>query len=598
MATSKRVILDSEDDDSDFEETPNIGGDIDQTETEKRHETIIPQTRSTAETDSSESLFARVYNQAVDLMHPPEGENFPESRIPDTLPSSESLSTVIPDTFPPTEPSLPMPSSTRKSGRARTKTQKETETIDLRTPSKAIDTDTVWDVPSSQVGGSARSSRSSARAKRNRTADTTTQDPYEFPEGTPAPNKRAKRGQPTNEVDSSPIILVPTDTPSSLRLSTRSSNTSAAALDTSNQLYVAQSELTTSQIQQYEVVNVSSQNGMEAPQPSLPALPADLGEVTHKSSGATVRTIAYTTPSHFGSSRQDMPSTAGPGDASMEEAPVTLENQPEQSSPDVLTDIPTSTAAKKRGRKKAAFSSAPTNSSSAPRAKKRKVVYGSDDDADELDGAYGDEEIPEPPVEEPQDTVDETFAPEVEAELMVEIAAPPPEPAAKKKRGRKKKDPTPVEPVPQLEEPSFETPVVEEAEEPPSKKRRGRPRRSEVAKAPTPEVESEPVEPEPLARAPRNTQRGRKKKTEEEKEEEQEEEAYKPEPGPGDDVKENKKQEMKPVEQPVTKTKEEKKPAKEKTAADVIAATNKVQYRVGLSKRSRIAPLLKSLKKP
>ncbi|KAK3997051.1 hypothetical protein QBC44DRAFT_354957 [Cladorrhinum sp. PSN332] len=600
MATSKRVILDSEDDDSDFEVT-NTGDEIGQ-----RHETIIPQTTSTAETDSS--LFARVYNQAVALMHPSAAGTSSESRIPDTLPpttglSSESLSTVIPDTFPPTagqmpelEPSLLMPSSTRKSGRARTKTQKATEAIGLTTPRKALDTDTVWDVPSSQVGGSANSTRSSARGKRSRPVEATTQnDPYEFPEATPAPKKRAKRGTQTspvsNEVDSSPIMLVPAETPSSIRRSGR--NKDGGASDTPTQLYVAQSELTASQKQQYEVVNVSSQNGLEAPQPSLPSLSAGFAEMTHKSSGVTASTIPYTTPSRLGSSRHEMPSTAGPGDTWVEKntSAVQTENQPQQSSPDVLTDVPASTSAKKRGRKKAATRA----------AKKRKVViYGSDDDVDELDGAYGDEEASGPPVEEPQDIVDETFAPEPEPELITETAPSPKEPPAKKKRGRKKKEGTPVEPVVQSEEPSFEPLNAAESGEPPSKKRRGRPRKSDMAKAPTPEPVLPPIEPEPLAEVPRTQKRGRKKITDEE----EEEEAYKPvaevEAEEEDDVKENKKQQETKavvVVEPEVKKKEEK-PAPAKTAADVIAATNKVQYRVGLSKRSRIAPLLKSLKKP
>ncbi|KAK4165101.1 hypothetical protein QBC43DRAFT_316762 [Cladorrhinum sp. PSN259] len=632
MAPSKRVILDSEDDDSDFEET-TTGGDINvgQTEDEphdKRHETIIPQTKSTAETDSS--LFARAYNQAVALMHPFDASTSSESHIPDTLPptagiSSESLATVIPNTYPPTagqtleaELALSMSSSTRKSGRARTKSQKAAETIDLTTPSKALDTDSVWEVPSSQnvgAGGSAKSTRSSARGKRNRAAETTIQnDPYEFPEATPAPkSKRAKRDTQTsplpNDVDSSPIVLLPAETPSSLRRSGRNNHDTTGALEVPTQLYVEQSELTMSQKQQYEVVNISSQNGLEVPQPTLPTQLAGFVEVVHKSSGVTVSTIPYSTPSRMDSSRQEMPSTAKSVNTSAEEdGSAGQTDNPQQSSPDVLIDMPASASAKKRGRKKAVTASLATNSSSASRAaKKRKVVYGSDDEMDELDGDYGHEDVSELPTEEPQDLKDETFTPNPELEpAVIETTSAPQEPPAKNKRGRKKKEPTLAEPVAQLDEATVEPPAVVESEEPPSKKRRGRPRKSDVTTAPAPEplpiepevIEEEPA-PKPLAEVSRNQQRGRKKAAVEDDEEE--EEAHTPDAQEDDEVKKNKKQEQEKLEkqataEPVVKKKE--KPAASKTAADFIAATNKVQYRVGLSKKSRIAPLLKSLKKP
>lgn len=630
MAPSKRVILDSEDDDSDFEDS--TGGE-EPTEEEPRHETIISDTGtntvSTAETDPS--FFQRVYNETVAAIHTSAGTTgdsganaFLESLIPDTLPptagiSSESVS-FIPDTFPPTagqrvdtqddEPSLsslPSPSNlmaqTRKSGRAGTKTQIATDTIDLTTPRKPIDD--VWDVPSSFPGaentgaGEPAISTRSTRGKRNRTTEAA-EDPYDFPAATtPAPTrKRTKRGTQTsplpNDADSSPIALVPTETLDSARRLGRArgknNNTAgleSSALEAATKLYVAQSGLTASQKQEYIVVDISSQN---VPQPTLPTQPHGFAEI-HKSSGATVSTIPYTTPSRLGSSRHEMSSTAGPGEVSTEEIPA-QETEEQRSSPDVLSEVPVSTSAK-RGRKKAATSSSTANPSSAPRAaKKRRVVYASDDDVDELEGAYKEEAA--------REHQEQAFVPESEP-VAVEPALALQEPPAEKKRGRKKRE-TVTGPAVQPAEPPVEP------EEPPSKKRRGRPRKSdmEIPQAsepvipPTePEVidaeEEEPI-PVRLVEVSRNSKRGKNTK-----EAEEEEEAYDPE---AEEIKENKQQEKLKVKtekvaagpESVVKAKDER-PAV-KSAAAAIAATTKVQYRVGLSKRSRIAPLLKSLKKP
>lgn len=257
----------------------------------------------------------------------------------------------------------------------------------------------------------------------------------------------------------------------------------------------------------------------------------------------------------------------------------------------------------------------------ARRTKKRKVVREAEDDSWDRDPLGSTQENNDAPPQnlQTQDEVGNTghstaqpvadmdvqaFLPDgepIDIDAM-ETPATAPKPTAKSKRGRKKKGAKTQEHAPEPDEPTqaAETepePVPEPAEttKPPSKRKRGRPRKSEVSK-PQPEPENEPerqpyeeaeantAEPQPLFEVDRNSQ-----------------------PSPeiaatyagGSDVGDSKENVPVTAKDAVVK---DKPTEKEKQAAkdlkDLKSGPQKVQYRVGLSKRSRIAPLLKCLKKP
>ncbi|KAK4453740.1 hypothetical protein QBC34DRAFT_394926 [Podospora aff. communis PSN243] len=210
--------------------------------------------------------------------------------------------------------------------------------------------------------------------------------------------------------------------------------------------------------------------------------------------------------------------------------------------------------------------------------------------------------------------------------------------APKKKRGRKKKEPIPMDDADnsvQEDDPVVvsETAIVEDTE-PPAKKRRGRPRKSTVPE-PDPPVkftnDADEATPAPPASTAKRVRRGRKKKEEAPKsaehvqEEEEEQVGPEPEPVPAlaelpqnsrpsstpklvinasddDDDYDGDMKENEPAEKPATtpprvETVEEKKEVKKAVPLSNQAAVPKVPYRVGLSKKSRIAPLLKSIRK-
>jgi hypothetical protein len=262
---------------------------------------------------------------------------------------------------------------------------------------------------------------------------------------------------------------------------------------------------------------------------------------------------------------------------------------------------------------------------STRRTKRRKVVRETEDDSWELDplgGTQGnndtvprdthDEGIPEDAdytaVQPEMDINEQTPTLEIEP-IDVEVAEVPmttPKPPAKGKRGRKKKGSKPAEPAPELNEPTPAEPEPEPAAapvealvpEPPAKRRRGRPRRSEAAKLQAePEDEqlpeqqlTEEAQAETLSELNHNSQPGA---------------AADPEGNDIGDANPDSKENSPPAAKGITDTETDTKGReKDKQAAagkDVKAGTGgaqTVRYRVGLSKRSRIAPLLKCLKKP
>ncbi|KAK4040579.1 hypothetical protein C8A01DRAFT_15569 [Parachaetomium inaequale] len=484
-----------------------------------------------------------------------------------------------------------------------------------------------------------------------------TQDPYAFPDATPPTRQNTRRGTPSSSArhapqDSSPVMmLVPTEEAASSEKRTRSSRkkkkeasfggiggmeSSSSLADTAvpPSLYVSQSSLTASQRQEYQVVSLSSEAVPEVPDEEMSsplagqALGVGMGEM-YKSSGAT--TIAYPTPSRAASSRRRLPGVVeegegeGEGDGGVAGASLGYDVGYQQSSPDVLTDMTTATASRSKRSRTKVVSSAGLDASeletpaSTRRAKKRKVVREVEDEVWELDPLGRTQENNDAPQQDTQNegeggdaahtaqpelSVDgQASVPEVET-LNVEATEAPiaiPKPAPKGKRGRKKKGPKTQEPAPELEEPIQTAeaepelaPEPSEATEPPGKRKRGRPCKSGTAK-PQPEPEYEPSQqhtdeaqaevetdtaPQPLSELDHNSQPSAAVATKE---------------GGGDAIGDTKENELPAAKEAAVK---EKPTEKEKPAKDVKSGALKVQYRVGLSKRSRIAPLLKCLKKP
>ncbi|KAM7206198.1 hypothetical protein V8F33_000484 [Rhypophila sp. PSN 637] len=237
-----------------------------------------------------------------------------------------------------------------------------------------------------------------------------------------------------------------------------------------------------------------------------------------------------------------------------------------------------------------------------------------------------------------------------EDDIVETTAAVSPEPPPKKKRGRKKKESVLEEPVSDLGFGDATLPTEEipstmadappiEAEEPPTKKRRGRPRKAAATQPETP-IEDAKDETTLESKAPPDNEKGgrkgKKKNTKKNKADDDEDDselnpqAEEIEPARSlADIPDNPRQ-AEPVKQSKTKKtpdadfeveskenddskqrRQEKqkgqgsedieKPAPGKAPATANKAApitpGKVQYRVGLSRKTRIAPLLKSLKK-
>jgi hypothetical protein len=304
------------------------------------------------------------------------------------------------------------------------------------------------------------------------------------------------------------------------------------------------------------------------------------------------------------------------------------------------------TASARRGRRKIASSIGLGSSELEPppstrRAKKRKVVQEVEDNPLELDTPNGRQQDPDvqqqsahsdgqtggeghqaaQPEEAVQEPASTTKSSHVDMEAPTETPMP-----AKGKRGRKKKgakshnlleqpeeavehisnlfgdnqdhsSANSSEPVPAEVDPQ-PAPQPAEAPEPPAKRKRGRPRKSETAKPQPEPMDQEspdqqhaghvqpPVEADataqPLSELSHNFQPD--DPSEGAKGDEDANTANKENKSAVDDVEVSEKSKEKEKEKQVVK--------------DVKPGVQKVQYRVGLSKRSRIAPLLKSLKKP
>lgn len=214
------------------------------------------------------------------------------------------------------------------------------------------------------------------------------------------------------------------------------------------------------------------------------------------------------------------------------------------------------------------------------------------------------------------DPRDQPYAPD-DAPINLDTSPAPPLPTTQKKRGRKKKAAEAQEPPPDPHNPAppatddIPVPTPEPAE-PPAKRKRGRPRKSDTAAkaaeataiTPPPEAQPQPeseagTEQQTLSELPPNSHSqteslqpssaksnsgGEDKENTQPREADMRQAAETRDEGKEDGDGKAQKQELNAKPGAPAKTQDLKVP-------------QKVQYRVGLSRRSRIAPLLKSLKK-
>ncbi|KAK4251739.1 hypothetical protein C7999DRAFT_37459 [Corynascus novoguineensis] len=533
---ARREILDSEDEGSDFGDGPELAD-------AETHETVV-----TREEEPHETAGAS-HNAGTDSTDP---------IVPDTAPTGAATSTWT-DISPAPPPGQktkecssltsitdPVPAS-RKSKRIREVDQ--TEAIDLTsiiTPRKEAPSMTSDIV--TRTYGKRKAVQLSLEQESMQSTCLDTRGLYAFP--TP---RRRQRGTGAGHLPAQ-LSSAAREALSSGRR-TRSSRKKKFSFDVRSilpdtappSLYIARRALTASQKQEYQLASEGLLTGQSL----------GVGEM-YRSSAAT--TIAYPTPSRITPPPPLLPAVSEEG---VPRTSLGHGDDYQQSSPDVLADMTSFATPSSRRSKTKVVSSAGLDSSelslptSARRAKKRKVVR-----------------LGSPVGQLGENLGDKGSIPMVEL-IDVEV---------------------------------IELTQAEEAIEPPPKRRHGRPRKSEA---------SRPLEPEH-----KPEEQPRKEEPEPEPEPKAEPEAE-PEPDTApqrlaelnhnsqpnatvvsngatytvneDDEKEN------DVVAEKRGAEKDKAADKEKQAAKDVkvgAGVQKVRYRVGLSNRTRIAPLLKCLRKP
>ncbi|KAL1880005.1 hypothetical protein VTK73DRAFT_6395 [Phialemonium thermophilum] len=390
---------------------------------------------------------------------------------------------------------------------------------------------------------------------------------------------------------------------------------------TTSSLYIVQSALTASQRQTYQYINPSSEAESENSASRLPVSDGKKIESVHDSSGTT--TIAYTTPSRYASSGL-CPQARNIGTASSVDARRRSQRADgwcPTSSPDIVAG-PYHHLTRDCTQQESPTSRR-TVSDTGPADQLSESLGDISGKADESGGTMPLCDINR----DPRWGVPERDVLDRVSEAKDLGSAPvghPPKVAGATKRGRKKEE---TEPVPTREDeaslcgvghiPVCECPVknIEREEKP--KKKRGRPRKSTT----TPQVEQQPASSvrklEKEEEGPhRNQQTGKR---------EQSEVKDAPvvaddntfgssDPGGGQggcyadrDDHSQRDQYLEPLREEASThglmsekgTDESRKPAGQKDCSGQVptATVGKVQYRVGLSRKSRIAPLLKSLRK-
>ncbi|KAM7209584.1 hypothetical protein V8F20_000322 [Naviculisporaceae sp. PSN 640] len=576
-------------------------------------------------------------------------------------------------------------------------------TTQLTTPRKGTAAEEVdpWELPVSPppatrsmgLGSSSRSSgRITRSSEKRRQSEQTSNvhigqeaDPYEFPSTADVspvrPSKRKKRDHKSSSLRQSNSSEAVRETAGSSwgigqvpAESNHNGPDSSMPPPTLPAMYITTSALTSSQKQQYQPVNLSSQN-----EPEHRDLAGTNGVYPingpYKSSGAT--TIAYPTPSRFVSSvptevlNDVLPQAAPPRDS---DDPVPTEPM---SSPDELAGSAPTNRAKSQATQKAGPSSQLESPVSTRRTKRHTshVDYGgSFNEPIVLDNTQPPNDFQE---NDTSDFIcDQDWQPGNDKQqnrtrkgsVEQSVSAITEQPPAKKKRGRKKKEQIIEEPV--LEEGvgegalpfegsskiELDVPLVrDDIEEPPTKKRRGRPRKSDTAKV-TSTAAQAGIQAEgethddyameqaevPASKGKRgrkaNNKTAKKSKVADSEDEDEEfeakqaldepeestslsemshntrqpaiaEDANLPKTGKTSDEgdnsesKENSNNQQQGKKSPETEDTEKRVLASKATPAPasktnpIMPTPGKVQYRVGLSRKSRIAPLLKSLKK-
>ncbi|KAK3321166.1 hypothetical protein B0T19DRAFT_403738 [Cercophora scortea] len=470
-------------------------------------------------------------------------------------------------------------------------------------------------------------------------------DPYDVPDDSDAPpNKKAKRGRKPASTrqarDVSPMGIPQTgESSGSARRPRRGRGDASGASnestipDTLPSLYLAPSALTASQKEEFKVVRLSSEPGHDGLESSMPPTQAQVTGM-YKSSGAT--TIAYPTPTQFASSGpRELPSVEMSENVSAAVDEMSMEEH-QQSSPDVISAV--SSSAKRRKIKIVNRRGFPSSEREPPVlhqvVEEAAFEYGVDggDPQDDVQFKGDDAEPLQALPAEPEPLADDA----IEMSTMA-----PQEPAPKKKRGRKKKEVVIIQnDVAEDDQAEVSNPTEEflqpsaalmEVDQPP-KRGRGRPRKSDtpaIAAAQAEETVGDTLateSPGPAA-VTGGKKRGRKKKAVPAvvEDSDAEEEAVKEEvDGDHDDDEEEEDVKRRPLSKtsrnsqpPPTDTvsikrdDDAKENQQEQKAVKAVAtpakpspgslagqtSSGKVQYRVGLSKRSRIAPLLKIMRK-
>ncbi|EGS23596.1 uncharacterized protein CTHT_0002910 [Thermochaetoides thermophila DSM 1495] len=614
-----REILDSDDEgsvfgDSDYncEQTLDMLPDTQDASYEANHEVVLASHAATESTDPS--FFQRVYDAQYAAVA---GQPDESGLIPDTLPGKDWVS-VGTDTGPATATT-----SQRKRRRGRIQ---ETDVVDLTspTPLEKNNNSDVWDVPNSAPRQ--RNKRTYGRQRDTESDELApTQDPFAVPEETPRLKRtRVRRGEVATQ-SSSPVMLVPSNTAEG------GADSSSVNTEAGPSLYIPQSELAASQKQECQVVSLSPAEGSEVVsdtfahqhQPTSSEIEEVATTALYKSSGMT--TIAYPTPSRVKSSLRRR---EGQMEAQISGWGV---YEPPQSSPDVLADL-TSTENPKAKRTKAKVVSSTVEEKETPPSirlpKKRRVVqdedegYGDWQQVTSMEQHINDQALSE---EVPEGGADEQFGdqsvapPALESPEIATKQLSPPVESAPKKRGRPRKRKFEEDMTPAQKEPA-PVPTEPEAPVPPAKRKRGRLRKSEVK--PTDDMPAQPAveteadaigsNPETLTEVQVNPQPVMAQPTEDSrhKEETADSSESKENNGNGPSKPATAKDSM-PAKRNVDEYEETPIPKEEDmedggskeaaTPAIVLPKLNlgmKAQYRVGLSKKSKIAPLLKSLKRP
>ncbi|KAI8944640.1 hypothetical protein F4801DRAFT_594775 [Xylaria longipes] len=656
----RKVIADSEDEDEgDDVFLPQLGGDFDRPEPEPLSPHGQPSSLAARESNKQSSdvtdpsFFASIYSNQQDLAV--QQSNLIENIVRQSqrasassgdvsLPSKKNGRRVDPSSG--TDVTSPMVLSRPRNHM----TVFNDDASDFTTPRKSLGQ--VWEIPSSPEVATAPHSAKSARSKEKTYGKREKGRSRLASSPVPAEMFAAEENTPRPPLEDVGVRYQPeegprTDSPSMPPAKrTEVSHHDSTLLDTTK-FYIAQSSLTTMQKLEYQKVNVSV-NGYGGLPGSLP---------NQKSSGAT--TIAYSTPSGY-SSIPPLPWEEPGAQPSSPQQNVTINissspdviangfDMPNERSPVAGLAIETPVPNRNCDSPIRAQSRAPVG-----RGKKRAAQDGEEDelcrpeiwDPDDID-APQDSYKPRATKRRSVlaagflDIVSKTDTLEnIADEAIIQTQDPPelpvtlePQPEAQlKKRGRKRKQHTtsnfPAETDTNEESNSNQNPAsprkAVEAEPSPKKpkKKRGRPRKSGPSKAVEEPVPEPPIADEPLitdspqkdgdldtsaavSRKQENSEQKAKRKRRKVTEEVEDTESKDDRP-PLEEVDSNLRSPTKSVstreETPANSragSSEKSTPKIQSRETPKLAASqSKPTYRVGLSKRSRIAPLLKSIRK-